>query len=255
MLELWCANAKHLNDNYCCDCRSKETSMKNVLITGANRGIGLGHTKAFVALGVHVFATTRVLDEADELKALAEAGKVTVLVYDAANSDGPAVLKKELGDTPIDLLFANAGAMGGSNQSYGSVDVEDVLHLVRVNSLAPLKLVEALADNVAKSQKKLIALQSSKMGSITDNTSGGYYAYRVSKAALNMVAVGLANDLRSKGITVITMHPGWVRTRMGGQGGLISVDQCVDGQQRLFEKVKPSDSGHFFNHDGTDLPW
>jgi NAD(P)-dependent dehydrogenase (short-subunit alcohol dehydrogenase family) len=255
MLELWCANAKHLNDEHGFDLRLEEASMKSVLITGANRGIGLGHTKAFVARGVHVFATTRGLDEAADLKALAEAGKVTVLVYDAANPDGPAALKKELGDTPIDLLLANAGAMGGSKQSYGSVDIEDVLQLVRVNSLAPLKLVEALADNIAKSQKKLIALQSSKMGSITDNTSGGYYAYRVSKAALNMVAVGLANDLRSKGINVITMHPGWVRTRMGGQGGLISVDQCVDGQQQLFDKVQASDSGHFFNYDGTELPW
>lgn len=117
--------------------------------------------------------------------------------------------------------------MGDRKQSFGSVDVDEVLHLARVNSLAPLKLAEVLADNVANSADKLIALQSSQMGSIGDNSSGGYYAYRVSKAALNMVAKSMSNDLRSRGVITVALHPGWVQTRMGGAGAPVTVAQCV----------------------------
>lgn len=231
--------------------------MKTVLITGANRGIGLEHTKAFVSRGIRVFAAARSPEDADDLNALAagHAGKITVLRYDAADPESPALLKAILGDTPIDLLLANAGAMGGSNQSFGSVDIDDVLQLVRVNALAPLQLAEALAENVARSSRKLIAFQSSKMGSIDDNTSGGYYAYRISKAALNMVAKGISSDLSSRGVIAVALHPGWVKTRMGGAGAPVAVQQCVAGQQRLFDKLTMADSGHFFNYDGTELPW
>jgi NAD(P)-dependent dehydrogenase (short-subunit alcohol dehydrogenase family) len=195
-------------------------------------------------------------NDADELQSLAKAnpGRITALTYDAANPDSAALLKAAVGDTPIDLLLANAGAMGGSKQSFGAVDVEDVMQLVRINALAPLKLAETLAGNVAKSERKLIAFQSSLMGSIGDS-SGGYYAYRMSKAALNMVAKGVSNDLKSRGVIVVTMHPGWVKTRMGGAGAPVSVEQCVAGQQRLFDKLTMVDSGHFFNYDGTELPW
>ncbi len=230
--------------------------MKNVLITGANRGIGLEHSRAFVSRGIRVFAAVRSPNEDGDLNALASAnpGMITVLSYDAADQDAPRKVKADLVDTPIDLLLANAGAMGGSKQSFGSVDVEDVMQLVRINSLAPLKLVEALADNVARSDRKLIAFQSSLMGSIGDS-SGGYYAYRVSKAALNMVAKGVSNDLKSRGVIVVTMHPGWVKTRMGGSGAPLSVGQSVAGQQRLFDQLTMKDSGHFFNYDGKELPW
>lgn len=231
--------------------------MKTVLITGANRGIGLEHSRAFVNRGIHVFAAVRSTNDADDLKALAAAiaGKVTILSYDAANPDAPQLLKTAINDTPIDLLLANAGAMGDRSRSFGDNDVEEMLQLVRVNSLAPLKLAEALADNVAASDRKLMAFQSSQMGSIGDNSSGGYYAYRVSKAALNMIAKGISNDLRAKGVTVITMHPGWVKTRMGGQSAPVTVEQSVASQQKLFDRLTIADSGHFFNYDGKDLPW
>ncbi len=231
--------------------------MKTVLITGANRGIGLEHARAFVARGIRVLATARVPGEANDLQQLAvsHTNLVTVLPYDAANPLAPDQLKAALGGTPIDLLLANAGAMGGANQSFGSVDVEDVVQLVRVNSLAPLKLVEALADNVAASDKRLVAVQSSQMGSIADNSSSGYYAYRISKAALNMVAKQLSNDLGARKVTVVALHPGWVKTRMGGQGAPLSVQQSVAGQQRLFDRLGLADSGRFFNFDGKELAW
>ncbi|ABD70154.1 short-chain dehydrogenase/reductase SDR [Rhodoferax ferrireducens T118] len=231
--------------------------MKTVLITGANRGIGLEHVHRFAKRGIQVLAAVRSPTDAVELHKLADTpgNFITVLPYDASDPAAPAGLKAALGDTSIDLLFANAGVMGERKQSFGSVDVEEVLHLVRVNSLAPLKLAEALADNVANSANKLIALQSSQMGSIGDNSSGGYYAYRVSKAALNMVAKSMSNDLRSRGVITVALHPGWVQTRMGGAGAPVTVAQCVAGQQALFDRVTLLDSGHFFNYDGRELPW
>ncbi len=231
--------------------------MKTILITGANRGIGLEHTRQFAARGIHVFAATRSPETAEDLTRLASVhtGCITIIGYDAAKPDASACVKQVIGDTPIDLLLANAGAMGGSGQVFGSVDVEEMLNLVRINSLAPLKLVEALVDNIASSERKLIAFQSSLMGSIGDNSSGGYYAYRVSKAALNMIAKGVSNDLRSRSVIAVTMHPGWVKTRMGGQKAPVTVEQSVAGQQRLLDSLTPKDSGHFFNYDGKELPW
>jgi NAD(P)-dependent dehydrogenase (short-subunit alcohol dehydrogenase family) len=193
--------------------------MKTILITGANRGLGLAHVRTFASRGIHVFATARVPDESIELTQLATlyAGLVDVLQYDAADPEAPSRLKAIVGDTPLDLLFCNAGVMGESGQSLGSIDVFGILDIVRINSLAPLKLVEALTDNVACSKRKLVAFQSSLMGSIGDNGSGGRYGYRISKCALNMIAKGVANDLRSRGVISVALHPGWVKTRMGGQ--------------------------------------
>jgi NAD(P)-dependent dehydrogenase (short-subunit alcohol dehydrogenase family) len=231
--------------------------MKTVLITGANRGIGLEHVRRFAERGAHVFATARSPADAKELKALIaeQEGRIEMLAYDASDSGAPARLKAALGDAPLDLLFANAGASGGNSQSFGSVDVDNVLQLIRINALAPLKLVEALAGNVACSQRKLIAFQSSLMGSVGDNSSGGYYAYRLAKGALNMIAKGVANELAPRGVIAVALHPGWVRTRMGGESAPVSVDECVAGQQRLLDSLTPGESGRFFNYDGKQLPW
>jgi NAD(P)-dependent dehydrogenase (short-subunit alcohol dehydrogenase family) len=233
-----------------------ETLMRTVLITGANRGIGLEHARRYAERGARVFATARKPDEADELAALAKRHtEVEVLAYDAMDDDAPAALKDRIGAEPLDLMFANAGAMGARRQSFGDVDTEAVLNLIHVNALAPLKLAEALADNVAKSDRKVMAFQTSLMGSIEDNGSGGAYAYRLSKAALNMVGKSVANDLRGRGVIAVLLHPGWVRTRMGGPSGKISVEECVEGQQRILDALTPEQSGRFFNYDGRELPW
>lgn len=231
--------------------------MKTVLITGANRGIGLEHARRYAERGARVFATARLPGEADDLAALAKqhGDRVKVLTYDAGDADAPATLKENIGAQPLDLLFANAGGMGTRRQSFGDVDVDAVLALIRINALAPLKLAEALADNVAQSERKIMAFQTSLMGSIADNGSGGAYAYRLSKAALNMVGKGVANDLRGRGITSVLLHPGWVRTRMGGPSGKISVEECVEGQQRILDALTPDQSGRFYNYDGRELPW
>lgn len=231
--------------------------MKTVVITGANRGIGLEHARCYAERGLQVFATARSLANAGELHTIAARcnGAIKVVAYDAALPDGHRLLKDAIGDTPVDLLLANAGIMGDRAQMFGSIDTEEMLELFRVNSIAPLRLAQALAGNVAMSNRKLIAFQSSQMGSIGDNRSGGYYAYRASKAALNMIAKGVANDLKSRGIIAVTLHPGWVKTRMGGSSAPLSVEQSVAGQQRLFDKLTLADTGRFFNFDGKELPW
>lgn len=231
--------------------------MKNVLITGANRGIGLGHAQAFAQRGIEVFATARDPESADELKRLAHAhpGKFTVLLYDADEPDAPARLKAALADTPIDLVLANAGARGEAGQSLGNIHVDGVLDLIRINALAPLKLVEALIYNITLSQRKLVAFQSSQMGSIGNNLTGDHYEYRLSKVALNMIARNVANDLKPRDVIVVALHPGWVQTRMGGQDAPVTVEDAVAGQQRLFDRLTMQDSGRFFNYDGTELPW
>lgn len=231
--------------------------MKSVLITGANRGIGLEHARRYAERGARVWATARVPEEAEDLNALALAhsGNFEVLAYDAANPGAPEAVADRLGKAPLDLMFANAGAMGGRRQSFGDVDAEAVLDLIKVNALAPLKLAEALADNVASSERRVMAFQTSLMGSIGDNGSGGAYAYRLSKAALNMVGRGVASDLRARGVISVLLHPGWVRTRMGGPSGRISVEECVAAQQRLLDNLTPSQSGRFFNYDGRELSW
>jgi NAD(P)-dependent dehydrogenase (short-subunit alcohol dehydrogenase family) len=180
---------------------------------------------------------------------------VEILAYDASDAGAPGRLKAALGNAPLDLLFANAGAIGDKTSTLGSIDAEGVLKLINVNALAPLKLVEALTDNVAASERKIIAFQSSRMGSIGDNGSGGHYPYRISKCVVNMIARNVAVDLKHRGVIVVALHPGWVRTRMGGEAAPVSVDESVTGQQRLLAKIKLDDSGRFFNYDGTEIPW
>jgi NAD(P)-dependent dehydrogenase (short-subunit alcohol dehydrogenase family) len=226
--------------------------MKTVLISGANRGIGLEHAQRYAAAGAHVIAAVRDTASSD-LKALG--ANVDIIAYDAADPAAPTAVKKAIGDRPIDLLFNNAGIYGGDKQSFGSVDPDAFAEVIQINTLAPLLMAQALIDNVAASERKIIANQSSLMGSIADNGAGGYHAYRASKAALNMLTKGLANDLRSRGVTVVTLHPGWVKTRMGGPNAPVTTADCAAGQQKILAALTPAQSGKFFNYDGKELPW
>lgn len=121
--------------------------------------------------------------------------------------------------------------------------------------MAPMKIMEALVDNVAASEKRIIASISSKMGSLDDNASGGSYAYRSTKAALNMVMVSAAHDLRPRGIIALILHPGWVRTRMGGSNGEITVEESAQGLRQILAHVSLQDSGRFLDIDGSNIPW
>ena len=227
--------------------------MPHALITGANRGLGLEHTKQLLSREWTVTAAVRDPAGAADLKSLdAGDGRLRIETYDAADLNAASALKARVSG-PIDILFANAGMM--HRDSFGSGASEAFIDSMRVNALAPLALAEAFADQVAASHLKVIALQSSRMGSIADNDSGGMYAYRASKAALNAVGKSLSNDLKAKGVIVLVLHPGWVRTAMGGPGGNLTVTESVDAQLDLIARANPAMSGRFFHSNGQDLPW
>lgn len=224
--------------------------MPTLLITGANRGIGLEFVRQYAAEGWDVIATCRNPQAATELCAL----NVEVHALDVAQFDQIAALGGRLAGRAIDVLINNAGIYG-ANQTFGAVDADAWLQVLRVNTLAPLKMAEAFADNVARSQRRVIASISSRMGSIDDNDGGGDYAYRSSKAALNMVNKSLSLDLRGRGIICIVLHPGWVKTAMGGPSAIVSPQQSVAGMRRLIDGATLTHSGRFFTYDGQEVPW
>ncbi len=229
--------------------------MPHALITGANRGIGLEHVRQLLARDWTITAAVRNPDAATELKALDPGdGRLRIEAYDATDMGAAQALKAKV-TGPLDILFANAGIMGPKVQEFGSAASEGFLETLRVNTLAPLALAEAFADQVAQSQLKVIALQSSRMGSIADNDSGGRYAYRASKAALNAVGKSLSVDLKDSGVIVLILHPGWVRTDMGGPNGNLTVNECVEGQLDLIARANPAMNGRFFHVSGEDLAW
>lgn len=231
--------------------------MFHALITGANRGLGLEHARQLLERGWHVTAAVRDPDAATELKALPQGeGKLDILAYDAADLSSPSRLAATV-EGPVDLLFANAGMAAPSTRSFGSAANEDMVTEFRVNALAPLALVEAFAANVAASEMKVVALQSSRMGSVADNGSGGAYGYRASKSALNAIGKSLSHDLQDRGIVVLILHPGWVKTDMGGPNGQLTVHEAVEGQLDLIARAyhNPAMSGRFFHVSGQDLPW
>lgn len=230
---------------------------QTVVITGANRGIGLALARSYAADGCRVHATCRQPERAAELAALAEAsdGRITVHPLDVADPAQIAALAAVLADTPVDVLINNAGIYPQKGAAFGSIDVDDWLHGFRINTIAPFKVLEALADRVAASRRRLVANISSKMGSIADNGSGGSYAYRSSKTALNMAMASAAIDLRDRGIAVILLHPGWVQTDMGGGDAPIEVDESVTALRGVLDRATLEDSGRFFDRNGAIVPW
>lgn len=229
----------------------------SILVTGANRGIGLELVRQHLEAGWRVYACCRKPEQAAELNALAQQYKSTLSVHplDVTKAAQRAALAQALEDDPIDILFNNAGIYGPRSQEYGSTDEQGWIDTFCINTIAPLKLMEALTENVANSRRKLMVGMTSKMGSMTDNSSGGSYAYRSSKAALNAVLKSAAIDLKARGVTVLIVHPGWVKTAMGGSGALITVEECVARLRKIMETAGPPQSGKFIQSDGVEVPW
>lgn len=225
--------------------------MSTVLITGANRGIGLEFARQYAAEGWRVIATCRRPDRARELAALG----VEMRALDVADAAGIDELARWLGDAPIDLLINNAGIYGKESLRLGAIDVDEWLAVLRVDAIAPIKVTEALMDNLAASPRPVVANITSKMGSIADNASGAAYSYRSAKAALNAASKSLAVDLAGRGVVVVVLHPGWVQTDMGGAGALISPATSVHGLRSVIARCAMADSGRFFAYDGTEVPW
>lgn len=231
--------------------------MPSVLVTGANRGLGLEFARQYAADGWQVFAACRAPDAARELQQLAAEsdGRVRLLAMDVTDAASIRAAADAAGGEAIDLLLNNAGVGGPRDQQIGGLDYSAWARVLDANSLGPMRVVEAFLENVARSRLKRIVTITSGMGSLADNTSGGSYAYRSSKAAVNMVMRSLAIDLAPRGITCVVVNPGWVRTDMGGPRGTLTPAESIKSLRSVIAALRPEDSGRFLNYDGKPYPW
>ena len=224
-----------------------------VLITGANRGLGLEFVKQYALDNYEVIACTRKINKKDGLHRLqASFEKISIHTLDVENFLAIDQLAKTL-KKPIDILINNAGLY--PNSSFDHINYETWLNAFKINTLAAFKMVKAFLPNLKKGELKKIASLTSKMGSIDENSGGGEYLYRSSKTALNMVMKSLSIDLKPHDMSLITLHPGWVRTDMGGPNGLIDVDESVTGMKRQIDKLSIKTTGQFIAYDGKKIPW
>jgi NAD(P)-dependent dehydrogenase (short-subunit alcohol dehydrogenase family) len=228
-----------------------------VLVTGASRGLGLEFARQYGAEGWDVLACARAPERAERLQALAasSSGRVTVHPLDVTDFGAIDALARRL-QGPIDVLINNAGTMGSPGGAFGSSNFADWDDTFRLNAFAPMRMAEALAAHVARSAQKKIVSISTIMASMARNNLGGFYAYRASKAALNAIMVSLAIDLaRRHGIVAAILHPGWVRTDMGGPRAEIDPRTSVEGMRRVIGGLARERAGRFWAHDGSELPW
>lgn len=232
-------------------------STPTLFITGANRGIGLEFVRQSLADGWQVIATCRRPDQADALMAMQTAHPEQLSVHALDVTDTAAIgrLARELRSRPIDWLVSNAGIYGPKGAPFGNVKNEDWLPVFAANTMAPLQLMQAFADHVAASRLKLIATISSKMGSMGDNTSGGSYIYRSTKAAVNAVVKSASIDLAQRSITCVVLHPGWVQTEMGGPHAEITTTESVNRMRAHLSGATAVDRGRFIDIDGMTIPW
>ena len=229
----------------------------NILITGANRGIGLEMVRYGVEQGWRVFACCRNPHNAENLFNIAKLsnGGVSVHIADMQELSTIQALSYELRNDPVDILINNAGVYGSDKNKFGGVDADSWLQAFQINSIAPLKMVEAFAHQLDMGKRKLVGCISSKMGSMADNGYGSSYIYRSSKAALNSVVKSLSIDLKQNNIISVALHPGWVKTEMGGENAEISTRESVENMFNILLSLSLDDSGRFIDIDGSDILW
>lgn len=234
--------------------------MPSVLITGSNSGLGLEFARQYADDGWQVIATCRKPDAATDLKALS--GDIEVRTLDVADFEAIDRLAADVAGVPIDILILNAGRTKRP-QEIGNMDYEAFAEIFRVNTMAPLKMAEALVENVAASKHRKIVGISSRLGSIefatgSDRTfelRGPYYPYRVTKAGLNMVLRTMAAELAPRGILTASVCPGWVRTRMGGDNAIYSTEESIGWMRAIIDRLTSAESGGFFGHEGDQYPF
>jgi NAD(P)-dependent dehydrogenase (short-subunit alcohol dehydrogenase family) len=228
----------------------------NVLITGASRGIGFALARQYLARGSRVVATARNTG-GDDLLALQQQyrDQIELLTLDVTSAKAIAVMQATLTKQPLHLLINNAGLYTSGDDSMDTLDSDIWLNEIRVNTIAPFMVTRALRPNLAATDHATVAMISSKMGSLAENRSGGAYSYRSSKAALNAVMRSLAHDLACNSISVVALHPGWVRTDMGGPKAPVDTTASAIGLKSVLDKVGPDDSGKFFDYTGVQIPW
>ena len=223
--------------------------MKSVVVTGANRGIGLELCKQFLAKGNRVFATYR--SNKGELKTI-ENTNLTTFKLDVRDADELESFASSI-EGSVDILINNAGIADGRWQSISEINMQHAIEVIEVNSIAPV-LVTQKFENKLKPGSKIV-MMSSLMGSISDCMSGRSYAYRASKTALNMFSIAMKNELESKGVSILIMHPGWVETDMGGPNAPLSVVESVTGIIDRIEEQTLELTGRYVQFDGTPIEW
>ncbi len=222
-----------------------------VLITGANRGIGLALAEQFTAAGYQVIGTARKPEKATELAKLG----ARLEALDVTDTDSVAQLSNRLEGIAIDILINNAGISGHNTKEFASLDIEQLDWVFQVNSFGPLRVTQALLPQLALGSKKQIINISSMMGSMELNTWGGYLGYRGSKSALNSFNTTLSVEYGKKGYTFVVMHPGYVQTDMNNGNGEITPTTSAEGIFKVVSGLKPADNGAFYDHSGKTMPW
>ena len=232
-------------------------SSSTYFITGCNRGLGLEFVRQLLARGQRVIATCRDIAPSTDLTALTlkHSGQLSLVEMDVSDEASMREAVALLNDEAIDVFINNAGVYGPRDANFGNVDGPAMAEVLYTNAVAPVLLTQLLIDNVRKGSGKKLVYVSSKMGSIADNGRGGSYIYRSSKTALNSVVKSLALDLAPEGIATATLHPGWVRTDMGGPNGLIDAPESVSGMLNVIDGLSVANTGQFFSYDGSTIAW
>ena len=225
--------------------------MKNILITGANRGIGLKFAEILSANN-NIYATARDITNADDLKKF---DNIELLELDLLDKDSIKSFCSELKDIPLDMIINNAGIFQDEQMEETILDPELWLDEIMINAIGPVVLSQKLKENIMSGNDKKIIFISSQMGSIDDNYSGGYYFYRTSKSALNSAAKSLSIDWKADGISVLMLHPGWVRTDMGGSNAKLDIDTSVRKMLDVINSLDVGKTGTFLNYEGKKLEW
>lgn len=230
--------------------------MSTLLITGANRGIGLELTRQLIARGDQVIATCRSPDAAEDLKALAtDHSTLTILPLIVTDAASIAAAKSAIGSRAIDILINNAGVIGPQRQSTLDMDFEGFLDTLDVNTLGPLRVLQAFLPNLERSAWPRILTITSRMGSLTASPATDRIAYRASKAALNRLILAAAGDLKTRNVAVAVAHPGWVQTDMGGAQAALSPAESARGLIEVIDHMTLSNTPRFFDHDGSTISW
>jgi NAD(P)-dependent dehydrogenase (short-subunit alcohol dehydrogenase family) len=221
-----------------------------VVITGANRGLGLEFARQYAADGWQVIGTARTPADASELRALS----VDILPLDVTSQQSVDAFSAALKGQTVDLLINNAGIFPRVGNVAG-ISIEDYDRTLAVNLLGPVRVTRALLPNLQDSKLKTIVNISSQLGSIGLNTGGNFYGYRESKAALNMFSRTLAMELAKDGFTVVALHPGWVQTDMGGKNAPLTPEKSVSGMRSVIDGLTPAASGTYLSYEGEEVPW
>ena len=228
---------------------------QTVLITGANRGIGLALVEAYLKDNWNVIACCRNPLLADHLEELnSQYDTLNIRELDVTNYDNAKALAAQFADKPIQLLINNAGYYGPKGVALGHTDVDEWRKVFEINTIAPMKIAEAFYNSV-KAGEGIIANMSSAMGSMAENGSGGAYIYRSSKAALNAITKSMSMDGKEDGVKAIALHPGWVQTEMGGSNALIGTSESANGLKSLLDNFSEENNGGFYDCKGRNLAW